>query len=79
MVKNYIETQNELELDHQLKVYLELQLTSLNLDLRREIRDYQIGMENNKWLPENIVRVKNNINLLKKKVEFYQTQLNNLK
>lgn len=70
---------NEVELQHQLKNYLELQLTSLNLDLRREIRDYTIGMRNNKWLPENIVRVKNNINLLKKKVEFYQTQLDNLK
>ena len=79
MNKNYIETQNELELEHQLKVYLELQLTSLNLDLSREKRDYSIGMNNNKWLPENIVRVKNNINLLKKKVEFYQTQLDNLK
>lgn len=78
MVKNYIETQNELELEHQLKVYLELNLQGFKSDLSREENDYYFGMKNNKWLPENIVRVKNKINLLKKKVEFYQTQLDNL-
>ena len=67
---------NEVELQNQLKSYLETQLEINQHLLDRELKDYQYS-EN--WLEENKVRVEKIIQSAQLMVNFYQTQLDNLK
>tara|TARA_R110000868_G_scaffold331923_1_gene592906 strand:- start:7 stop:231 length:225 start_codon:yes stop_codon:yes gene_type:complete len=66
---------NEVELQNQLKSYLETQLEINQHLLDRELKDYQYS-EN--WLEENKVRVEKIIQSAQLMVNFYQTQLDNL-
>ena len=72
MVQHY----NEVELQNQLKSYLETQLEINQHLLDRELKDYQYS-EN--WIEENKVRSEKIIQSAQLMVNFYQTQLDNLK
>jgi hypothetical protein len=67
---------NETELQNQLKSYLETQLEINQHLLDRELKDYQYS-EN--WIEENKVRSEKIIQSAQLMVNFYQTQLNNIK
>ncbi len=66
---------NEVELNHQLKNYLEIQLEINQHLLDREKQSYSHSED---WLEENKVRSEKIIQSAEMKVNFYQTQLDNL-
>jgi uncharacterized protein (DUF1697 family) len=67
---------NETELQNQLKSYLETQLEINQHLLDRELKDYQ---HSENWIEENKVRSEKIIQSAQLMVNFYQTQLNNIK
>lgn len=66
---------NEVELNHQLKNYLEIQLEINQHLLDREKESYSHSED---WLEENKLKSEKIIQLAEMKVNFYQTQLDNL-
>jgi hypothetical protein len=67
---------NEKELNFELKKYLELNLGNFQFRLKNQLKSYEHSQN---WLPENKLATEKDIELLQMKVNFYQTQLNNIK
>ena len=59
-----------------LKMYLEVQLENAKSDKDRAERSLR---NKQNWLPENIIEFEKELEIADMKVEFYQTQLDNIK
>ena len=59
-----------------LKMYLEVQLENAKSDKDRAERSLR---NKHSWLHENIIEFEKELEIAEMKIEFYQTQLNNIK